>query len=101
MLAELIVIVVILATVAFMYFKGSAIKSFLLFMNASISSAVAFAFFETAGRIIISYGFGGEWVFAGSFILIFVIIFVLLNILAGKLMSADIYFNDLLSDAID
>ncbi|MDD5011586.1 MAG: hypothetical protein PHQ00_05645, partial [Phycisphaerae bacterium] len=100
MLAELIVIVVILATVGFMYLKGSTIKSFLLLMNALISSTVALAFFETAGRMILGYGYGGQWVFGGIFIVIFVIVFVILNILTEKLAPENIHFGELPDIAI-
>ncbi len=94
MLAELIVLVVILATVGFIYVKGSTIKSFLLLMNALISSTVALAFFETAGRMILGYGYGGEWVFGGTFIIIFILVFLLLNILAEKLAPENVHFGD-------
>ena len=92
MLGELIVILVIVATVAYIYLTGSAIKSFLLLVNGLISSTVALAFFETAGRMILRYG--GQWAFGGSFILIFVIVFALLNALTGKLAPENVYFGD-------
>ncbi|PKL50887.1 MAG: hypothetical protein CVV39_00795 [Planctomycetes bacterium HGW-Planctomycetes-1] len=94
MLAELIVIVVILATVGFIYVKGSTIKSFTLLMNALIGSTAALSFFETAGRLILGYGYGGEWVFGGTFIVIFVLVFLLLNVLAEKLAPENVHFGD-------
>lgn len=100
MLAELIVIAIILATIGFVYLKSSTIKSFLLLINGFISSTVALAFFETAGRMILGHGYGGQWVFGGSFILIFIIIFLLLNILTDKLGPENIYFGDLPDKAI-
>jgi hypothetical protein len=97
MIAELIVLVVILATAGFMYLKGSVLKSFLLFINALISSAVALAFFETAAKIIIGYGYGGQWVLGGSLIFIFIVIFAIMNALTDKLAPADgIHFTDLI-----
>lgn len=100
MLTELIVIIVILATVGFVYLKGSVVKVFLLLINGLISSTAAFAFFETAGRIILGYGYGGQWVFGGSFIFIFILVFVLLNALANKFAPTDIYFGDFSDRAI-
>ena len=94
MLAEFIVIVVILATVGFAYLKGTTIKSFLLLINGFISSTIALAFFETVGRMILGHGYGGQWVFGGSFILIFIIVFLLLNILTDKLTPENVYFGD-------
>ena len=96
MIAELVVLVVILAIAAFNYLKGSIVKSFLLFINAIISSTVALAFFETAGRIILGYGYGGQWVLGGSFIFIFIIIFAIMNALTDELAPADIHFTDLI-----
>jgi hypothetical protein len=94
MLAELIVIAVILATIGFVYLKGTTIKSFLLLINGFISSTIALAFFETAGRMILGYGYGGQWVFGGSFIFIFIIVFALLNALADKLAPENVSFGD-------
>ncbi|MFA5293654.1 MAG: CvpA family protein [Phycisphaerae bacterium] len=100
MIAELAVIVVILITVGFIYLKGTILKSFLLFINTIVASSVAFAFFETAGRLIAGYGYGGEWIFGGSFLIIFIVISVLLNTLTDKLMLADLYIGDLQDKAI-
>lgn len=100
MLAELIVIAVILATIGFAYLKGSTIKLFLLLVNGFISSTIALAFFETAGRMILGYGYGGQWVFGGSFILIFIVVFLLLNILTNELAPENVYFGDFPDRAI-
>lgn len=100
MLTELIIIVVILATVGFVYLKGSVVKAFLLLINGLISSTAAFAFFETAGRTILGYGYGGQWAFGGSFILIFVLVFALLNVLTNKLAPTELYFGDFPDRAI-
>jgi len=95
MIAELVVIVVIFATVGFIYLKGTIVKSFLLFINIIVASSLAFAFFETAGRMIAGYGYGGEWIFGGSFLIIFIVTSILLNTLTDKLMPADLYLGDL------
>ncbi|MGD0784894.1 MAG: CvpA family protein [Sedimentisphaerales bacterium] len=95
MIAELIVIIVILATAVFAYLKGSVVKSSLLFINAIISSTIAFSFFETAGKIIIGYGYGGQWVLGGCFAAIFIFLIVLLNALTNKLAPAGIHFSEL------
>jgi hypothetical protein len=96
MIAELIVLVVILATAGFMYLKGSVVKSFLLFINAIISSTVALALFETAARLIIGHGYGGQWVLGGCFIFVFILAFIIMNALTDKLAPADIHFTDLI-----
>ena len=94
MIAELIVIIVILATVGFAYLKGSVVKSSLLFINAIISSTVAFSFFETAGRIIIGYGYGGQWALGSCFVIIFIFVLIILNALTDKLAPTGLYFKE-------
>jgi hypothetical protein len=94
MLAELAVILVILATVGFIYLKGTVIKAFLLLINAFVAATVAFAYFETLGRLIIGYGIMVEWALGAVLILIFAIALAILNAVGGKLVPADIYFGD-------
>ena len=95
MLAELVVILVMLITVAFVYLKGTVIKTFVLLINAFVASVVAFAYFETLGRLVIGYGFPSELAFATVLALIFVLALVILNVVSGKLVLTDIYFGDL------
>jgi len=94
MLAELAVILVILVTGAFIYLKGTVIKAFLLLINTLVAATVAFAYFETLGRLIIGYGLVVEWAFAAVLILIFALVLAILNAVGGKLVPADIYFGD-------
>ncbi len=94
MLAELAVILVILVTVTFIYLKGTVIKAFLLLINTFVAATVAFAYFETLGRLIIGYGLVVEWAFAAVLILIFALVLAILNAVGGKLVPADIYFGD-------
>lgn len=94
MIAELVVIVVILATMGYIYLKGSIVKAFLFFINAIIASTIALSFFETAGRLLIGYGYGGQWIFAAIFLLIFALIFILLLAISEKLAPDDLYLGD-------
>lgn len=98
MLAELAVILVILATVAFVYLKGTLIKSFVILINAFIASTVAVAFFETLAQFVISYG--GEWTSGGVFLLVFALVFGILNVIGGKLVPSDLYFGDFVDRAV-
>lgn len=100
MLVELAVVLVILATVAFVYLKGSVISAFLLLINTFIASVVAFAYFETLGRIVIGYGLLVEWAFAAVFVLIFVLALAILHAVSDKLAPIDIYFGDFSDRAI-
>jgi hypothetical protein len=84
-----------LITVAFVYLKGTVIKTFVLLMNAFVASVVAFAYFETLGQLAIGYGFPSELAFAVVLVLIFVLVLVILSTVSGKLVPTDIYFGDL------
>lgn len=95
MIAELIVLVVILTTVGFIYLTGTVIKSFMLFICTLLSSAVALSFFETAGRLVLGYGYLGQWGFAAVFSLIFIFAFLFLFAFADKLIPTDISFGEL------
>jgi hypothetical protein len=96
MLAELIVILIILATVGFIYLKGTVIKALLFLINAFVASTVAFAYFETLGRLIIGHGMVVEWALAIVLILTFALVLAILSAVSGKLVPADIdiYFSD-------
>lgn len=99
MLAELAVILIILATVIFIYLKGTLVKSFVILINAVIGLTVAMTFFETLARFVIGYGFGGEWVLGGVFLLAFIFAFGILNVIGKQLVPADIYFGDFVDRA--
>lgn len=94
MLAELAVIVVILAMVIFVYLKGTLIKSFVILISALAASLVAMSFFETLAKLVIGYGFGGEWVPGAIFLLVFALVFAILNTIGEQLTPVDLYFGD-------
>jgi hypothetical protein len=94
MLAELTIILVILITVALNYLKGTTIKAFVFLINVFVSSLVAFAYFETLGRLAIGYGLPSELSFALALTVSFVLSLVILNVGSSKLVSTDIYFGD-------
>jgi hypothetical protein len=95
MIAELVVLAAILTTMGYIYLKGSLVKSFVLFMCSLIAAVVALSFFETAGRMVIGYGYGGQWIFTGMLILIFAITFIVLMIVAEKAEPFELFFGDL------
>jgi hypothetical protein len=99
MLAELAVILIILATVIFVYLKSTLLKSFVMLINALVALTVALAFFETLARFVIGYGFGGEWALGGVFLLAFIFTFGILNVIGEQLIPADIYFGDFVDRA--
>ncbi len=95
MIAELVVIAAVLTTMGYIYLKGSLVKSFVLFMCSLIAAVVALSFFETAGRMVIGYGYGGQWIFTGVLVLIFAITFIVLMIITEKIEPFELFFGDL------
>lgn len=95
MIAELVVFAAIIVIMGYMYLKGSIVKSFIFFINAVIAATAAISFFEVAGRMLIGYGYGGQWIFMAAFVLIFAIIFILLLAISDRLAPDDLYFGDL------
>jgi hypothetical protein len=94
MLAELVVMLIILATVVFAYLKGSVVKTFMLLVNTLVAAAIAFAYFEILGRLIIGYNMLVDWAFAVALILIFTVALGILNTIGGKLLPTELYFGD-------
>ncbi len=95
MIGELIVFAVIIATMGYLYLKGSILKSFIFFVCSLLAAVVALSFFETAAPMVIGYGYGGQWVFAALLILIFAIVLIVLLAISEKLEPLDLYFGDL------
>lgn len=95
MIAELVVFAVLVVTTGYLYLKGSILKSFIFFICALIASFVALSFFETAGRLVMGYGYGGQWIFTALMILIFAIVFILLLAISEKIEPLDLYFGDI------
>jgi hypothetical protein len=94
MLAELAVILIILITVGFSYLKGTVVKSFLLLINTFVASTIAFAYFETLGRLMIGYNLVVDWAFAATLLLIFAFTLAIFNAVGNKLMTTDIHFGE-------
>jgi hypothetical protein len=97
MIAELIVFAAIVITMGYLYLKGSIVKSFTFFMCALIASVVALSFFETLGRVLMSYTFDyiGQWTFTVALVLTFVIVFIVLLIITEKVEPFELYFGDI------
>jgi len=100
MIAELIVIVVIFTVMGYIFLKGTIVKSFVFFMNDLLAATVALSFFETAGRLVIGYGYGGQWIFAGVLVLIFALVFILLLAISDKLMPEDLHLGDMIDQVV-
>jgi len=95
MIAELVDFAAIVITMGYLYLKGSIVKSFVFFMCSLIAAVVALSFFETAGRMVIGYGYGGQWIFTGVLLLIFLITHIVLLIIAEKIEPFELFFGDI------
>ncbi|MEN6386059.1 MAG: hypothetical protein ABFD79_12800, partial [Phycisphaerales bacterium] len=95
MIAELVVLVVVIICMGYLYLKGSVLKSIIFFFCALLASFVALSFFEMAGKLLVGYGYGGQWIFAAPLILIFAITLIVLLAIAEKLEPLDLTFSDI------
>jgi hypothetical protein len=100
MLGELVVILIILITVAFIYLKGTVIKAFLLLINALVASTIAFAYFETLGKLIIGRNIIVQWALPAALLLIFALALAILHGIGDKLTAVDISFLGNLADRL-
>ncbi|MBN1788128.1 MAG: CvpA family protein [Sedimentisphaerales bacterium] len=100
MLGELIVFITILIVVAFVYVKGAIIKASLLLISTLAATAVTFGFFENLAKLIISHGFIISIALPVSFILLFAATMIILNILIGKLVTAELSYNKMTDNIV-
>jgi len=101
MIANLIVLLIILACVGYQYQKGKMVSSFATFISLLFAAIVAFAFFEPVAGIFISRGgqsrFSGllPWTQTLSFVLLLVLVFAILQTVVQQLTKSTAEFNKL------
>jgi len=84
-MAGLIVVLIILACVAYQYLKATLVKSFAMVITTICASVVAFGYFELLANILIGRGTLVLWAQPLSFILLFVLTFAILQAIAAQL----------------
>ena len=90
-MAAAIVILIILICAGYQYFKGTIVKSFVLFVITVCAGVVAFGYFEILSNLIISRGgqerFSGmvPWAQPLSFVLLFAVSFAVLQLISDQL----------------
>ena len=95
MIAELVVIIIVLAAVAFQYLKGKLLNSFIMFACSIIAVVIAFNYFELAAGLLIKRDLMIEWAYPGSLILIFLVAFAIIYAVAERFISGEIYFKEI------
>ena len=84
-MGSLFVVLIILGCVAYLYLKGTFVKSFVLVITAICASVVAFGYFELLANILIDKKILMPWADSLSFILLFILAFAILQTIAGQL----------------
>ena len=94
-MAIIIVLLLILGSAAFLYFKGTIVRSFAAIISAIFACVAAFAFFESLASILIGRGTMVPWAYTVSFLLLFVLTFAILFALTLTLTRWPVDFGSL------
>ncbi|MFA5251139.1 MAG: CvpA family protein [Phycisphaerae bacterium] len=84
-MGSLLVLLIILGCAAYLYLKGTLVKSFAMVIVSICASVVAFGYFELSANFLIGRKILVPWAYPLSFILLFVLAFAILQTIAGQL----------------
>jgi hypothetical protein len=84
-MGSLLVLLIILCCVAYQYFKGTFVKSFIVIIISICASVVAFGFFELLAGLLVNREILPQWASLFSFIILFVLAFAVLQAIAVQL----------------
>jgi len=84
-MASLIVILTILACVAYQYLKGTVVKSLAMVVTATCGSVVAFGYFELLANVLIEREMLAPWAQPISLAVLFILAFIILQIIVSQL----------------
>jgi hypothetical protein len=90
---NIVVILIILSCVAYQFFLGSFVKSFVMLITSLCATAVAFGYFEVLSNILISRDMLAPWAQSISFLVLFAVTFAVLQIIAIRLTRWPINFG--------
>lgn len=85
-MGSLLVLIIILGCAAFLYLKGTLVKSFAMVIISICASVVAFGYFELLANFLIGRKILATWALSLSFILLFVLAFAILQAIAAQLL---------------
>jgi len=93
-MANLGVLVIIAGCVAYLYLKGTFVKSFAMLISTICAIAVAFGYFELLANVLINRNILVDWAQPLSFIVLFAVALLVLLVVSGALtrQSVDLGF---------
>ena len=94
MLAVLVMLIIIVASVGHQYLKGSLFQAFIMIIAAILGSIISFNWFEVLTPLLLNRGYGGQWAHALIFIVLFMLSFAILQSIAFSLVKVKISFSD-------
>jgi len=94
-MAIIIVLLLILGSAAFLYFKGTIVRSFACIISAIFACVAAFAYFESLASFFIKHGTMVPSAYTVSFLLLFVLTFAIYFALALTLTRWPVNFGQL------
>ncbi|MHC4573451.1 MAG: CvpA family protein [Planctomycetota bacterium] len=100
-IANLVVVLIILACAVYQYLKGTLIKAFATMIIAICAGAVAFAYFEPFADVFLSRSDNSRfeaivpWAQPLSFALLFILTFAILQTVAARLMRRPVHLGQL------
>ncbi len=94
-MAIIIVLLLILGSAAFLYFKGTIVRSFASIISAVFACVAAFAYFESLASVLVSRGTMAPWAYTVSFLLLFILTFAICFALTLTLTRWPVDFGQL------
>ncbi len=92
-MGSLLVALIILGCVAYLYFKGTLVKSFVVIITSICASVVAFGYFELLANVFIKNKILVLWSYTLSFVLLFIVAFAVLQTIASQLTRKPVDFG--------
>ena len=93
-MVSLLVVLIILACVAYQYLKGTLVKSFAVVIASICAAVVAFGYFEVLAKVVAGYSPSlALWAQPLSFVLLFILAFAVLQTIAAQLTRPSIDFG--------
>jgi hypothetical protein len=95
MIASVCIIIVTILCIAHFYLKGTTLRSFATVIASVVAVLASFGYYETASDLLISSGYGGQWVQPVIFAFIFFAVFASVKSLSDFLLPVSIDFGQL------
>lgn len=100
MLALVGILIIVVLTAAYFFLKCDAVTSFATLIAAVLGFILAFGYFETVGGLLLSKGYGGQWVYSLSYLILFILGFAILRVPADLIWHSEIELSDMVTKII-